>query len=315
MSSTCNKIISSHKLLFGSILSDLGVFNWWQGIIICLFAVISITFSIVNFNALIYPNSGLLILNWYNDEANGIEFWRRVIMELSGVASFTGVICVVLTTAGKITSYFWGIINCIFYGVFAFTYGYAGDAQLNIILFLPMQFIGIYLWEENLDDTQTAKSRSLKYWQWLAIGMLTCGFGVAFYYEIPVFAKALTGTYYFEGKLIPRILDSVANALSITAQILSLYRFWQQWIFWIAIDCIQIAMYAGIAGYGIQFNIMVMWILFLINATVGLYRWIGRYSDSKGPKSSEVMVADVRLSPHVNNQKLDELDLDLVIEE
>jgi len=218
-----------------------------------------------------------MLLNWDNDKANGVELWRRIIMELSGVASFTGVICVVLTTMGKISSYFWGILNCIFYGVFAFTYGYAGDAQLNILLFLPMQFVGVYFWEENLDENQTAKSRSLKWYQWGLILFLTCCFGVAFYYEIPAFAEALTGDYYFKDKLAPRILDSVANALSITAQILSIYRFWQQWIFWIVIDCVQIAMYSGVAGYGIQFNILVMWSLFLINAIVGLVGWVKRW--------------------------------------
>ena len=46
--------------------------------------------------------------------------WRRVMMGLSGGASFTGALCVVLITKGKFSSYFWGLINTSLYGLFAF---------------------------------------------------------------------------------------------------------------------------------------------------------------------------------------------------
>jgi hypothetical protein len=59
-------------------------------------------------------------------------------MCLSGATAFTGAMCVVLTTKGRLSCYFWGFINVITYGLFAFAYGYAGDAQLNIFFFLPL---------------------------------------------------------------------------------------------------------------------------------------------------------------------------------
>lgn len=44
-------------------------------------------------------------------------------MCLSGAAAFTGVLSVVLTTKGKITAFFWGIINSLLYGLFSYAYG------------------------------------------------------------------------------------------------------------------------------------------------------------------------------------------------
>lgn len=265
------KLKESHLLMIKSIIPDLKTFNWWQRILIFLFACVSIIFSIINVNS--FSDDTLYLLNWENDKAYGVEYWRRVIMETSGIASFTGVICVVLITKGKFSNYFWGIINCIFYGTFAFAYGYAGDAQMNIMVFLPLQFVGVYMWNDNLDETNTARSLSLKWYEWFMILIFTGLCAVMFYYEIPAFAKALTGQYYFENNEIPHVLDAVTNGLSITAQILSLNRYWQQWIFWITIDCIQIAMFSGVAGYGIQFNILIMWILFLVNALFRLFMW------------------------------------------
>jgi len=115
-------------------------------------------------------------------------------------------------------------------------YGYAGDAQLNIIFFLPMQFVGLYLWRRNLDEENVAKSRSLGILGWTVILISCLGIAVAFYFEIPAFATALAGSYFFEGLSVPRRLDSATNALSICAQWLMLWRYGEQWFLWISVD-------------------------------------------------------------------------------
>jgi HTH-type transcriptional regulator, transcriptional repressor of NAD biosynthesis genes len=211
-----------------------------------------------------------------------VEEWRRILMCLSGGAAFTGVLCVVLTTKGKITAFFWGAINSLLYGLFAYAYGYAGDAQLNLFFFLPVQFWGIYSWGNNLlqageTTNHTVESQSLTPFQWLLCLILCGGITVGFFYEIPVFAVAISGTYYFEGKNIPRSLDSLGNAFSMIGQMLSIWRYSEQWYFWIIVDCLQIAMYTSVAGYGIVINVVVMWCLFLCNALFGLYAWNIRY--------------------------------------
>jgi HTH-type transcriptional repressor of NAD biosynthesis genes len=263
--------------LFKSIIYDLYCFTWWQSILLIIFCCASIVFSILDFNHFTTPDTDPNLLGWDNDRDNGITYWRRILMILSGVASFTGVMSVVLTTKGKFSSYFWGIINCILYGLFSFAYGYTGDAQLNIMFFLPFQFIGIYFWKDNLDDEETAIPKSLNFWKWLLVIIATIMLSFGFYYEIPPFTIALTGSYPFSDNPVPWKLDAISNALNVVAQVLLIGRYWEQWILWITVDCMQIAMYTGIAGFGISLNIIVMWCLFLINALFGIKIWFLRW--------------------------------------
>lgn len=182
------------KRFFNSIIKDFKGVAWWAKILLFIFGSLMIIFSVVDFNSFIHPEKELDILKWNNDELMGIEYWRRVLMSLSGAASFTGAVSVVLTTYGKLSSYFWGVINCILYGLFAFSYGYGGDAQLNIIFFLPMQFWGMYTWKDNIDETdERVKSRKLGLIGWVLC--LAFGFGIscAFYFEIPHFVTAIQG--------------------------------------------------------------------------------------------------------------------------
>lgn len=230
-------------------------------------------------------------------------------MTTSGAAAFTGVLSVVLTTKGKITAFFWGAINSLLYGLFAYAYGYAGDAQLNLFYFLPLQFWGAWVWGDNIlnptaaaSAKDTVESQSLKLWQWLLTLIITGGICVGFYYEIPVFARAISGVYFFEGKQTPRILDSASNALSAAAQILLILRYNEQWYFWLAVNIIQIIMFTGIAGYGIVINIVVMWCLFAINSLCGLYAWNIRQYLQSTPKDANQEQDYVKLDRMESNR-------------
>ena len=276
--------MSPYKLLLASIIPDLKGYSFIHYFFLILFAFSSVIFSILDFNALLRPEDNRSLIKWINDEHNGIELWRRVLMTFSGLASFTGVLSVVLTTKGKLSLYFWGIINCVLYGTFAASYGYWGDAQMNLLFFLPLQFVGIHQWVKNMNDKgnhceNSIKSKSASIGQLFLGVMATALLTVAFYYEIPVISTALTGTYFYDDMNVPHILDALSNAMNLVAQVFLVLQFWQQWILWIAVDIMQIAMFSGVAGF-IDFNIIVMWCLFLVNALCGLFIWFRPYRKS-----------------------------------
>src|SRR5579862_9304865 len=265
--------------LLSSIIPDLLSFPPLLRVLAIFFGIFLVIFSILDFNVLLLSpaeRSSQSLLKWTNDTHAGIALWRRILMTLSGVAAFSGALNVVLVARGRYSNYVWGIINCVTYGAFAMAYGYAGDAQLNIIFFLPMQFVGIYMWMGNLDQEHVARSQSLGWLGRCGTLIVSLLIAVAFYYEIPEFAKALTGSYYFAGMPVPRRLDSATNALSICAQILMLYRFWEQWLFWISVDVLQILMYSGTVGVALDINVLLMFLLFLCNALYGCYSWFQR---------------------------------------
>lgn len=260
---------------------DIQSFSTAQRALMTAFALMMIVFSFIDFNWMVDPSSRSSVFTWENDASNGVALWKRVIQVFSGVASFSGAMSVVLTAKGKLSAYYWGILNTITYGLLAFTYGYSGDAQLNIFFFLPMQFWGIYSWSRRLDGGETVIPRGMSPLGYLAAAAACAALAIAFYYEIPAFSRALVGSYAYEDMPLPWILDASTNALNIVAMVLSIQRFWEQWILWISVDVLQIAMYAGVAGFGVNINIVAMWSFFLVNALCGLYIWFRRYRTAR----------------------------------
>lgn len=171
--------------------------------------------------------------------------WRRILLCFSGISAFTNVLNVVLVIRGKLSAYFWGIIGAILYGIYAFAYGYVGDAQLYVLFFLPMQFVGIYIWSSQLDSQATTRVKSLNLFGWILVVILSVGLGFLFYFEIPAFSKLLTSQYFFEENFVPHLFDAITNTISVLAQFLLIFCFWEQYILWVAVNIIGIIMYSG----------------------------------------------------------------------
>jgi nicotinamide mononucleotide transporter len=207
-----------------------------------LFFLLSI---VKDFNSFFPSESKRSLLKWTNDINNGLPLWRRILLCLSGISAFTNVLNVVLVIHGKISSYFWGILGAILYGSYSLAYGYAGDAQLFIFFYLPMQFIGILIWSNALDNRSTTRVKSLKLAGWFIVICLSLILACLFFYEIPFFSKYLTGKYLFENLLIPHLLDAITNALSVVGQCLLIFCYWEQYIFWACVNLILIVMYSG----------------------------------------------------------------------
>jgi HTH-type transcriptional repressor of NAD biosynthesis genes len=287
------KIYSIGLKLMKSVSSDIKEFTQIELILMILFACISIVFSIIDFNHFTDRINYPYLLQWNNQIVYNMPLWKRTIMLLSGIISFSGVMSVVLTTKIKYSLYFWGLINSIVYGLFTLVYGYGGDAQMNLLVFVPCQFIGMYTWKDNMDLNiqktvqifdlesqqiyQTKQTqlvvKKLSLLQMFLILIFSVGITTCFYYEIPIFTKAILGVYPYGPNSVPKLLDTVSNTCNLVGQILLLCGYREQWIFWLAVNCMQIAMFSGINGFGININIIIMWSLFLINSLCGLYVW------------------------------------------
>ncbi|CAF3738630.1 unnamed protein product [Rotaria socialis] len=265
------------KLVFQSIIPDLISFKWWQVLLLALYATFSVVFSVLDFNSFLPYKNKSSILKWRNDLKDNVSLWRRILLCLSGVAAFVNVLYVVLVIRGKFSSYFWGVIGAIIYGAFSFAYGYVGDAQLYALFFLPMQFIGIYMWSKELDNQSTTRVKSLKWFGWIVVILLSIGLGVVFFYEIPAFSKLLTSQYFFESSRLPHILDASTNAISVVAQFLLILCYWEQYILWLITNIMAIIMYSGLIRTDLDINLLVVWNMISINSIVGLCTWFKRW--------------------------------------
>jgi len=70
-------------------------------------------------------------------------------------------------------------------------------------------------------------------------------------------------------------IDATTNILAISATILMLLRFKEQWWFYIALNIFSILMWAirTLDGSGDGAMMLLMWSAFLINAIYGYYNW------------------------------------------
>ena len=67
---------------------------------------------------------------------------------VGSVAGIAGVLCVVLVAKGSIWNYLFGLINVSMYAYISYKASLYGDAGLNALYYLPMQFIGWWQWRK-----------------------------------------------------------------------------------------------------------------------------------------------------------------------
>ena len=188
------------------------------------------------------------------------------------IASLTGMICVVLVAKGRISNYYFGIINVITYAYVAYGWMYYGEVMLNLLYFLPMQIYGIWFWrknrkKENADQVyikfMTNKQRL--FWGLVSIVSII-GYGVIL--------KIIKGSLPF--------IDSTSTVLSVIAMILMARLYMEQWFLWIIVDVVSIIMWVAVMlKGGNDIAILIMWVAYLVNAVYGLLNWIKLYKTQR----------------------------------
>ena len=193
-------------------------------------------------------------------------YWKDNWISLT--AALTGVWCVILTGKGKRSSFIFGLVNVIFYAIIAFEAKYYGEVMLNVLYYLPMNFVGWFAWKKHMNDkTGEVVKKRLKLKSSIIIYTLTA-VAIAIYGFI---LKALGGNLPFT--------DSMSTVVSVVAQVLSIKRLMEQWVLWIIVDVVTVIMWAvNFARGGETIATLAMWSIYLINAIIMFVRW---YKEAK----------------------------------
>lgn len=205
---------------------------------------------------------------WTWDPTNLIGSWAALL------SSITGIWCVLLVAKGKISNYIWGTINVVLYAYAAYTWRLYGDFMLNAFYFLPMQFVGWYMWTKpgfkTGKDNVVSKFLSLKgrlIWMAASVGLIV-GYGFIL--------QVMGGNTPF--------FDATSTVLSVLAMILMAGLFMEQWVLWIVVDVVTVIMWSNIVfveGGLFNLGILIMWICFTINAIWGLANWIKMHKEQE----------------------------------
>lgn len=176
------------------------------------------------------------------------------------ISGISGVISVVLCAKGKISFYYIGFVQTISYLYLAWTNKLYGEVIENIFYLVTMIW-GIFLWKKNMqkneDGTSDVKAKKFTVAQWIFAVILTF---VATYF-VGLWLEGIGSNEAY--------LDAATNVMSIFAQLLMIWRFREQWIWWIVIDIICVVMWARIGNW----SMVAMYISWIINAAYGWYNW------------------------------------------
>lgn len=184
------------------------------------------------------------------------------------IAALTGVICVILTGKGKMSCYIFGLVNTLLYAYIAFGAKYYGEVMLNALYYVPMQFVGWFMWKKHINEEtgEVAKTKMKASWRLIMLVI-----SVASIYGYGLFLRKMNGNLPF--------IDSMSTCLSIAAMILSVKRLMEQWVLWIIIDAVTIYMwFINYMKGGTDIATLLMWIVYLANAVFMFVKW---YKESR----------------------------------
>ena len=188
-------------------------------------------------------------------------YWKDTAVGI--VSAVTGVACVVCTGKGKLSAYFFGLINSVLYAWISWKAKYYGEVMLNALYYVPMQFYGFYVWSRHMNrETHEVEKRRMTGRGLAMLGLAVAG-GTAIYGWI---LSLLGGNLPF--------VDALSTVVSVIAMAISVYMYMEQWLLWIAVDVVTVFMWAvHFAKGGESIATLLMWIVYLGNAVIMFLRW------------------------------------------
>lgn len=192
---------------------------------------------------------------------------------VGSLAGITGVLCVVLVAKGSIWNYAFGLVNVSLYAWISYKAALYGDAGLNALYYLPMQFIGWWQWRKRGAAMSEAESGGKS----IQVQARRFDWGQRILLAMGCAAAVAAGGYLLKYLGDPQpFKDSATTVLSIVAQALMALAFMEQWALWIITNVISVIMWAlcvsrGEAHAGVM---VIMWSFYLLNSINGLRVWL-----------------------------------------
>lgn len=177
------------------------------------------------------------------------------------ICGIAGVICVVLTAKGKLSSYLFNFIQMSTYMVICWNAKLYLEFGEQVFYFIACIF-GVFLWKKNMkkndDGTEQVIAKRFNLIHWIITFVLT------------IATTALFGALgkFVLGSTLP-YLDALTVALSIIAQLLMIWRYREQWAIWILIDVASLVMFILLQDWAM----VIMYTAWTINAFYGWYNW------------------------------------------
>ena len=188
-------------------------------------------------------------------------YWGDTLMGI--VSAITGVSCVICTGKGKLSAYIFGLVNSVLYAIIAYEATLYGETMLNAIYYVPMQFIGFYVWKNNMnEETKEVIKRRMK------------NRGRALLVVVIAIATYLYGLFLQSlGDAMP-FIDAFTTVSSVIAMIVSVKMYAEQWWIWVAVNVFSVYMWlCNFLSGSDNMATLLMWTIYLGNSIIMLIKW------------------------------------------
>ncbi len=215
--------------------------KWYEIVMIIVMVVIA---SLSVFTAIIHP------------EESTNPLWLTIINFISAIC---GIMCIFFCAKANISNFVFAVINTFVYAIFLFYHKIYGTFALEVLFYMPVNFISWYIWAKHRDEKYCEKTKSKK---------------------LTIKQNILTGALVLIGGMIYHIilvklggnvawLDAFTVSIGIIAVILEMFRYKEQYFWWIITDVIAVIMYI------VYFDPVYLTkkAIYLIMAVIGLINW------------------------------------------
>ena len=167
------------------------------------------------------------------------------------------------TGKGKLSAYIFGLVNSILYALIAYKARLYGETMLNMLYYVPMQFIGFYVWSRHINtDTKEVEKRHMRL-------SGRCLLTISIMISTVLYGFVLR----YLGDAMP-FVDSFTTVSSVIAMIISVKMFAEQWWIWVAVDIFSVYMWwCNFTSGSDNMATLLMWIVYLGNALIMLVKW------------------------------------------
>ena len=215
--------------------------RWYEILMIIIMIIIA---SIAVVEAIIHP------------ETSTNPLWLTIINFISAIC---GIMCVFFCAKANISNFIFAVINTFVYAIFLWYHKIYGTFALEVLFYQPVNFISWYIWAKHRDEKLIEKTKAKKLTvlqNVLSAGAIIIG-GIV-YHAILV---KIGGTVAW--------LDAFTLSIGIIAVILEMFRFKEQYFWWIVTDIIAVAMYI------VHFDLVYLTkkSIYLIMAIIGIINW------------------------------------------
>jgi nicotinamide mononucleotide transporter len=182
---------------------------------------------------------------------------------LALISGITGILGVVLAAKGKVSTYVFATVNVAIYAYLTFNNHLYGEFMLNAFYYIPMNFVGFYLWSKHKDEESgDVEGKSLTPKQ-IAILLIAVAVIVLVYWQI---------LSHIGGQLA--LIDAMSTVFSVVALIMQVARYAEQWLLWIIVNVVSVIMWVMLLGKDSSaVTMVVMWVAYLFNSAYGYYNW------------------------------------------